>query len=294
MPDHHELPKYYLRGFCTPSTSTSFLWIFERNRSFLPGKKHGVNNPCQRGIRQTGLRKDAYAVRNPNGKVNYEYERQLQQKERIADAAIDKVRKCEAIETCEKDILAGYIGLTWRRISSHDKLVRPLVEKQVTNPSLLKMVQNLAYSGEFGKAYKLQDALEQVQSEEGKNEISRMIMLLDFNKIHSGMMRMRWEFITATPSCYFITTDNPVVFDCHSGLSTSQLLFPISQTVMLVASHHEGTDLSYRQASLSETRKLNAILIRFAECKVYSPYPDEWIHKNMAEGFAFTGSDDNC
>ena len=69
MPKHkpslHEIPKFYLKGFC--DSGTSFLWVFERNKPFIPGQKCRKNNPTQRGIKTIGLRSDGYAIPMPGG-----------------------------------------------------------------------------------------------------------------------------------------------------------------------------------------------------------------------------------
>lgn len=284
MRNHHELPKYYLRGFCEPATS--FLWVFERDQPYHPGKKRGVNNPHKRGLRKAALRADAYAFKKPNGTLSYEYELKLQQKEKRADLTIRKVRNLETIDKSGKEILTQYIWLTWRRLTSRDDVVLSLIDKHLKQSSL--EVCNLSYLGEFNKARQLQDALDLLHSEERKTEMIRMTMLRDFVKVHSHLMRMRWEFIKVATDHYFVTTDNPVVFDKHAGLRASPLIFPISQAVILVAGQHAGVDLSYREASPLETLKLNAMIIRFAEREVYSPGPDEWVHRGLAEGFSFT------
>jgi len=78
---HHELPRYYPEGFCDPDKSrATFIQILGRDMPFRPGKKYS-NNPRCRSIRKTALRSDAYGVRSFDGKVDFQYEGRLQQKE---------------------------------------------------------------------------------------------------------------------------------------------------------------------------------------------------------------------
>jgi hypothetical protein len=118
-------------------------------------------------------------------------------------------------------------------------------------------------------------------------------MVQDFGSVHAAIVAMRWEFVRAAPSRYFVATDDPVVFDRHTGLQASPLLFPLSQSVILVANHWNGDDLPYRDSSREETRKLNSIVIQSAKNEIYSPYPDEWIHRGWIEGVIFPSSEGN-
>jgi hypothetical protein len=112
-------------------------------------------------------------------------------------------------------------------------------------------------------------------------------MVKDFVWLHRLLMTMRWEFVRPAPSKYFVTTDNPVVFDRHAGLAASPLFFALSQEVMLDANRSGGDDLTYHRLSEEKTRLYNSFLIQSARCKIYSPHPDEWIYKGWIEGFAF-------
>jgi hypothetical protein len=115
-------------------------------------------------------------------------------------------------------------------------------------------------------------------------------MVQNVGFVHREIIGKRWEFIKAAPESYFVTTDNPVVFDRNLGLSVATLIFPLSQDVILVASRREGKDLHYRDTSLSNVQKLNSKIIMCAEQEVYSPHPDEWICRGWTEGFIFSGT----
>jgi len=98
---------------------------------------------------------------------------------------------------------------------------------------------------------------------------------------------MRWQFVKAAPDRYFVTSDNPVVFDRVLGLKAATLIFPLSQKLVLIADHASEDDLAYREAIEEETLKLNTMTIITADQEVYSPYPDRWIHLGWTEGFRF-------
>jgi len=83
---HHELPRYYLRGFCSPEEE-GHIWVFERNQPFMPARRRGHGNPHLRGINTAAVHPEGYG----------RYESQLARKEHLADEAIRKVRESQPI-----------------------------------------------------------------------------------------------------------------------------------------------------------------------------------------------------
>jgi len=285
--DHHELPQYYLEGFRDPSNAESaFLWIFERGASFNPGKKFG-NNPRYRSVSKSALKDDAYVAKEFDGRCHFDYEIKLQQKEHEADTVIRSLRKFEAIDVKGKDTLASYIGLSFRRTSHHNAELLSLVDREVSNSNILHKIQKCTYSGDFLNARKWQQYFDYLHSKDGKIKLVREYMLMNYQNVHAELLNMRWVFVKSNPSNYFVTSDNPVVFDRNVGLRSSFLMFPICSRVSLLADHLPGADLIFRSAYDDEVRKLNSIIILSAKRAIYSPQPDEWIHQSITNGCTF-------
>jgi hypothetical protein len=208
-----------------------------------------------------------------------------------ANKVICKVRVFESINDFEKNILAEYIYLMQKRVTSRDKeLVRMLDEVIAQGPNNVRI---LADAGRFAEARKWEDDVKYLESENGRIEYLRESMVKSIGDVHREIIGKRWEFVKAAPGRYFVTTDSPVVFDRNMGLSFATLMFPLSQDVILIANRSKGEDLSYRDASPGYTRKLNSMIIACAEQEIYSPRPDEWIYRGWTDGFIFpgTGSD---
>jgi len=282
-PKNHELPKLYLKGFCEPGTS--FLWVFQKDLPFSRGLKRGKNNPYRGGIHVTALRKDAYGARGEDGRILYQYETKLQQKETLADVVLLKIRNQEPISAAEKEALARYIGLMMRRLSKRDEKLRPQVRENVAKSELHGVARELAYAGKFGRAHELMEALEKLETHDGTTTVLRESMTQEFGDTHAAIVGMRWRFLVAAPDRYFITTDNPVVYDRHQRLKNSPLFLPISSSVMLDVSRFNTNDLVFETASVFDTRKFNAMVMMQAETEIYSSCPDEWIHARWADGF---------
>lgn len=277
-PDHHEIPKHYLRGFCEPNTS--FVWVFERSRPFGPGIKSGANNPVKRGLRLVALRPDGYAARTINGKTHYKYEDALQKLELRATPAINKTRAFEEIDAAEKESLAGYVLLTLKRLTIRDATI--LSQVKMAKLKIVEVAERemrkAALEGEFAKAIEMQRQAAYWESE-GDRQFLRDSMIGDIGMVKRYLTARPWEFVIAPPGYYFVTCDNPIG---NAGLARS-LIFPLSQDVVLRYAF-DGQDLAYRQATSEEMFSINGYIISHAEKEIYSPRPDEWIHKQWVEG----------
>lgn len=280
-PRNHELPRYYLRDFCSPEIR-GHIWVFERNEPFKPGKRRARDNPHPLGINQAGLHPKGYG----------EYESALQKREHSADEAIRKVRASQPIDVSEKEILARYISLTWRRLTDRENDLRPILERRIREMRLKGVARQLADHGLFRGAREVLRVHDWIESDAGKTELVRESILLNHEKVHTLIMGRPWRFIKAAVKHYFVTTDAPVVFDRTLGLQASSLLFPIGRNVMLRINPLGDGDMAYEVATTDETQKLNAMVIMHARRQIYSPYPDQWIHKGWHDGFVFPREDD--
>jgi hypothetical protein len=177
-----------------------------------------------------------------------------------------------------------------RRLTKRDENLRPQVHENVAKSELHGVARELAYAGKFGRAHELMDAREKLQTDDGMTPILRESMPEEFGLTHDAIVGMRWRFLVAAPDRYFITTDNPVVYDRHQGLKSSPLLFPISSSVMLDVSRFNPNDLVYETASGLDTRKFNAMVMTQAEAEIYSSSPDEWIQARWAASCAVSTS----
>jgi hypothetical protein len=281
---YHEIPEYYLRGFCEPGTS--FVWVFRRNSPFSMGKND--SNPRRSGVGVTALRSDEYRARHRDGVIHFQYEEKLARIEAQANKVICKIRVFESIKESEKDILTQYVYLMLKRLTRRDRSLFPKLREVIVEGR--NKVRMLSDDGKFVEAHMLGDEVDYLESKNGRIEYLRESMVHNLGFVHREIIGKRWEFVKAAAESYFVTTDNPVVFDHNFGLSVATLIFPLSQDVILVANRSEGKDLIYRDTSLSNVRKLNSMIIMYGEKEVYSPHPDEWIYRGWTEGFSFAGT----
>ena len=285
-PNHHEIPRHYLRGFC--ESDTSFVWVFERGRPFRPGCKSGKFNPAKLGLKCVAIRPDGYAARTTDGKTHYDYEDALQKIEIKATRAINKIRAFKEIETAEKESIAQYILMMEKRRTSRDATMLSQVEKATSEvvEAAQREMRKAALEGLFAKALEMRNQAAYLESD-GNTWFLRESMVKDIGLVQQEMCRHLWEFVKAPPGDYFVTSDNPVG---NEGLRAC-LIFPVSQNVVLKYAD-KGKDLAYRPADPEEVFKLNAYTISQAEEKIYSAHPDEWKHRRWAEGYCIGSSHD--
>jgi hypothetical protein len=262
--------------------------MFERAGTFRPGKKHG-NNPRKAGLRIAGIRPDGYVAWSRDGKRHFNFELELQKRERAADEAIRKVRAFEAVNAIEKAILARYIGLMWRRGGPQETEIQSMVELNIEEARFDSVAMKFADAGQFADARHLLDEQEWLRSKYGKTELLRETVLSGFDQVHAVLMQLKWVFCRAPAGDHFLTCDVPVVFDRSLGLRRSPLRFPISSEVLLLATWMGEKDLESRVLSADEVRVENAAIISSAIRHVYSSSPDEWIQKALEHRPSKTG-----
>jgi hypothetical protein len=282
---HHELPRYYLQAFGEPFTS--FIWVFERGGAYSPGTKYG-NNPRKRGLNDAGLRPDGYAAFTRSGKRHFAYEQALQAQEHLADDVIRRARAFETVTTEDKSALARYIALMWRRVSAQDPVMKSMVDRHFDTRSLRMAARKYADAGMFYDARKLGEEAEWYQTDHGNIEMQRDLVLSSFDQFCGVLLGLRWEFYRTREPHYFITTDVPVAYDREVGVRRSPLHFPLSRSVLLVATSSGHADLVWRQADAAAVEAFNRTILSHAANLAYASAPDEWIQR------AFKGRENNC
>lgn len=278
-PRHHEIPRFYLEGFCNPGES--FLWRFTRAQDFAPGANKSRSNPYRSGLKETALRKDGYAVRIPGKSVDYSYELRLQQEERKANQVLSKIRNREPLNVNDKLPLAHYITLMQKRLEYRDQQFRGAVEELVRTFDWDNLQKTLAFYGRFDLALQVPQAQEHFRSNAGITRLLRESMMHPYIDALRELLRMTWTFEVAEEGTYFLTSDNPVIYDEVRGLRESILIFPVTKRVTLIAHRGGEPDMLSRMLPAEMVRQLNTIIVQSARTEVYSSQAEEWIYTTL-------------
>ena len=283
--NHHELPELYLRGFC----DGSFLWIYERGKTYTPGIKKYKSNPCRRGVVEIA-EKDRYASVMSDGTRDFEfYENRLEKIEKTADDILRKIHSQTPITSNEKGIFAAYIQNLYKRTKEREKKISPLLDDKIQKSRQWwnNIALSSALNGKFEIARKYYDVSKYLESDDVKKYLTFESMANHYPILQQTIQSMSWTFYVAASDSYFVTSSAPVAFDPVVGLSVSPLLFPVSKNIALIATHDEGTDLEFKNTSSDETLMINFYTIENAP-SVYASKPESWVWEILERRLAMT------
>lgn len=283
-PRHHIIPVRYLKGFCEPGTS--FVWVFSRGEDYKPGGEKGRDNPYRSGLKGTASERDRNTIMNSDGiKDAKTFESAFQKIETKSDYVFDKIRTRKPLTLDDKEKLARYIGLMIKRVDKRKETIERLIDKHLLSSKLDIVARKLADQGHFSFAHNWLKSIEYLRSPDGRKHLRIRTTGLPFKIVHNAITKMMmWKFIVSPEGKYFVTSDNPVIYDTHFGLKRSPLLFPLDQRTALIATWHGEHDLAYIDGSIEQLLKFNGIILSQATKEVYSHTSDQWIHQALENG----------
>jgi hypothetical protein len=286
--NQHVLPELYLKGFAIKNDQ-SHIWIYKRGEQFNPGKGTITNNPYHRSIHDAGAEWDFFADPKKDGSKDIEtFENILESLEKPANTIFQKLRAHEAIIHEEKDEFARYIILMYRRVWAAREKIKGWLPKTITNSKPSKELfqeTNLLDTPELQARWKK-------KSEELGNRPGYHINLHNRTTVDApnsfmveALQKMIWTFYTAPNSRAFFTGDNPVFIPKNNGLgkSNSELSFPISTDVALIASWDRSRKEGFEEAKSQVVKEINHRTISQAS-KIYFSQDCDWIVTMLNKG----------
>jgi hypothetical protein len=283
--NHHTLPRFYLSGFVIPKNEPH-IWVYKKNQKYKPGKGKLTDNPHWESIKSAAVIRDYYADKNEEGDSDFEtYENFLESLEKPANVIINKIKALKAITEEEKEIFSLYMVQMHRRVPTYRAGVKAAIPKAIatfeTSEELLKRVNRPNILDP--KAY-LKHLLDRIAAEsQVENRTHLKIIAATYqSQLIPVIKNMRWRFFIAPQNQSFLTGDNPMFFFKGMGLKkpNSELSFPVSAEVALVASWHQGfADGNFVKGSTQIVKELNRRTASQTAKYLYSPENEEWIVK---------------
>lgn len=278
--NHHILPRLYLEGFIEES-GDPFLWKFTKGEPFNSGNRRN-NNPRRIAIGKPSATRDYYAYPNATDDAEFErIENLLMSFEQRADPILLKIRKRQDITLEEKREFAFYINQMNRRVpyyreaqgrrlpNAWAQLKEEVIEKfELTDSeehrTLLAVIESKIASSDYI----------------AKTHLDTLANTKD-SKVTDAIASMRWCFFVTTPGVGFITCDNPIYYSAGVGLLNplSELCFPISTTVALVAARRKEWQEGYYEASSQLVKDLNRRVAGRASKEVYFHRAEGWVQR---------------
>jgi Protein of unknown function (DUF4238) len=277
--NHHVTPKLYLKGFVVEKSETD-IWVYKRGKPYNPGDKRTKNNPYKDTIKNAGVERDFYADPKGDGIHDFEtIENKLELLEKPADPIFEKLRAHQTINKEEKNLFSSYIINMYKRVPASREKVKELLATKSYEPTKEFFEQaNLPNTPEIRAAAK-RKAEELAQQKGIDIQIHNWIAASPDSFLIEALQKMVWTFYTAPAPHAFVTSDNPVFISEQFGLgkNISELSFPISSDVILVASWNRFLKEGFFEAPSQFLKELNRRTINGASQFVYFSQSPEWV-----------------
>jgi hypothetical protein len=278
--NHHVTPKLYLKGFVIKS-GKPHIWVYERGRPYNPGDDQITNNPYKDSIKNAGVERDFYADPKEDGTQEFEtFENKLEQLEKPADSIFQKLRARQVINDDEKLTFATYIILMYRRVASAREKIKGQLAKQTYEPTAeLFQKANLPDTPETrAELKKIAERLAQKPGFDIQAH-NRITAATPDSFLIEVLQKMTWNFYISPATHAYLTSDNPVFISEKFGLgkNISELSFPISTDVALVASWNKVSKGVFSEALPQYLKELNRRAISGASKYVYFEKNQEWV-----------------
>jgi hypothetical protein len=259
---HHYIPQRYLQNFSV-AEAPGEIWIYD--------KKTGK-------ARQAAIK----AVAQEAGFYSPEVEKQLNTRIEVpGNRVIDKLLRAKPISEEERLDLSVYIATMLKRVPHRRKKAYALIPTTVEDTKQ-KLPQRLAELAArrglpvLGGGEALTEAnrvVEGILTSVPKSIEDYIRTPWPSQDIVMAIFTMNWLVIKAPPTGFFITSDNPAVFNEAAGLGTdeAELIFPLSPRFVLHGNRQQGL-YSFGSATANDelTREVNRWIAsgvtRFAFC----------------------------
>ncbi len=281
--NHHYVPRLYLKGFAD-KTDSSFIWVYERGRSYNPGHKPGKHNPYRRSLRLAGAEQDFYAYQTRAGSTDFDtYENLLEQLEKPANQVLAKIRSRQTITKKEKQVFAAYISMLIKRVPRYrdraDEQWPEIVDEFESSAQILQQLDQheaKLTSNDTNQIARIQQLRAQYQRLmlEYRAGIPMDIVLatiIQMGQLPQVLYGMKWQFLVAPSGFDYVTSDNPVFYFEQIGLAKeySELTFPISSEIALATSWSKDVQEGFFPALPLAVMEINQRTISAATKQVY-------------------------
>jgi hypothetical protein len=273
MGDHY-IPQYYLKGFSAGPTEQ--LWCYDK-----------LNNGNK-------FRSSTNNIANENKFYSPEVEEYLANDiENPANLVLKKIRMRYQITDNDKDALAKYMAVMYRRVpqgkqrlkENAPKICKELL-KQFNNELDILGFQEPDKVGLIEKRKAEIKAVLERYSVDPLKEVWLRTLRFDMSpKVVAGIRAMTWRFLTFDEKPVFLTCDNPIFFFLSMGIGNpdSELTFPISSNVTLLCSWQRIIPNNYIPINMQIVRELNRRIASNASRFIYSAYDEPWLSSFIAK-----------
>jgi hypothetical protein len=285
--NHHILPRLYLKGFCIKDEEP-FIWVYKRGQPYNPGNGKITHNPYRESTKLAGVERDFYADPKETGRKDFDaIELELEALEKPSNPIIQKIRAHQSITKEEKRAFSVYTILMHRRVKIGREMIKGLVANLTYVPTedLFKQTHLPDNADTRAKAEAIVERLKEQPGYDVQAH-NRVTATAWDSFLIEVLEKMTWNFYIAQPPHAFLTNDNPVYISKALGLqkNCSELCFPISSDVALVASWNRALKEGFTEAPPQFVKEINRRTIMGADSHIYFCENPDWVVKMLAKG----------
>lgn len=283
--NHHFIPQGYLRKF-TILGEKSLIWEYDKKEGFFSKKPKSVRKIC--AIKQYYAQEDEQGNINKNN-IEDAFSKYTESPGiRVINSIPKTVKSSFKLSQDERAALAFFLALLATRGPIFRDAVKNIHKKAVELVGE-SVIHELLKNGEVPDVVKKQIEKNGVLGTvkfNVKNWVSLRPMI---DMAHFGaivLLRKKWDFVQPSQKKYFVTSDNPYVFNAPEDVSVgpfhplANITIPLRKDIAFIASspvEHEEEEFTITKISEEETKELNSKIIEAAMRYVFTPIKDDLI-----------------
>lgn len=266
MGDHY-VPQYYLKGFSKDNGKS--IWVYDKH----------VKREFRTQVKSVG---------NITGFYSADVEQYLADIiEDPANKVIEKIRNQELISDSEKEILAEYMAVMFKRVPRglerlnemapsicddlYEEISDDLLQIAKDEPDKLHIVNK--------RLSEIEVILERYAKNPPKKIWLENIPPGRSPQVVAALVGMTWRFIVIQNSMNFLTSDNPLFYFTSIGVRKpdSEACFPISSKILLWATWRNDLSQGYINATSQIVKEMNRRAASNATRFVFNIESESWI-----------------
>jgi len=262
---NHYVPQKYLLRF---SEEDRGIWVYDREKA--------TNF-------RTGVRKIAHEINMYSPEVESNLNEQV---EIPTHEVFDKIVAQRQLSDADRKALAKYIVVMWKRVPTgreramtrlpnvadevHDDLMKELDGLIMADPSFRARGEKVRSEAKT--------IIANVKASPSPSLWYESFNLTDESGVEQALLSMNWVFLHSAKVQY-LTSDNPVFFFAHEGIgsSSSELTFPISESIALWATRHPRQNGLHAPALPAGVKQINRRTASNSKRFVFAKTNESWI-----------------
>ena len=284
---HHHLPRFYLRGFSSPS-KPSHTYVYKRDLPYDPIARPEFRNPSLRSIDKfAGMVENLYAVIKQGEVIDRDgYENQLGKRDSEDSVLLRKLLERVSLSHEEKLAFARFVLLMHsrspKRLTEIKSITHRIIQRQGTQSSFLDAIEVWRSTLKRQRPANHADLLNLLDNVEARltwrvvhharssvEEMGLEAMLTDLPASMQTLAKMDWHIFRAPNDRGFVASDVSVFLSTGIGNEHSEVIFPLDHAHVLVAAWTGGQAQFFEEATTETVESVNRLMAEQAQDNIF-------------------------